>query len=324
VKAQEQAVMKTNKTAAFGLWAACLAAGLLTAAPAHADGFLVKPQQVAQPHRGVLAARIQSARQQHPDRFRALHAVTARAARLDAGKRGRLAPISPMLRALGPEALLPMLELIAFEAPARGTLRDTAWRALRAGLLEAVGALRDPSARPVLQAVLDSSETDEVVLRTTTSTLGRLGEDQDVSRLISLTRAPGSKRLAVLAGMGDCRRAAAVEFVSRQLAAERGEGAALAMVRSLGRMGSAWAWKTPELAAHSAEEASVRAAAARALVEAFAAWEGRVRAAASDSLMLVDDPATPSLISARRASAQGELAAEFDQLSERFARNPTR
>ena len=45
--------------------------------------------------------------------------------------------MGPKFKALGPKALLPMIELVAMDAPPRGAMSDSAWTALRAGLIEA-------------------------------------------------------------------------------------------------------------------------------------------------------------------------------------------
>ncbi|MBI5533297.1 MAG: hypothetical protein HY898_11310 [Deltaproteobacteria bacterium] len=316
--------MNSNRIAMRGLWASCLCSVLLVTTAAQADGVLVRTQQIPAASRTALAVRIQAAHKQHPEWFNGVRQVRARAAELDAHKRGRLAPLSPLFKALGRNALLPMVEMMAFEATPRGDLNDTAWRALQGGLLEAVGDLRDPSVRSVLVAVLDGPETDEVVVRAAASALGKLADTSDADKLIALARTPGAKHKAVLAGMGDCRRSAVATALGDMLAAHPDEPTARVIVRSLGSVGSAWAWKTPDVATHADEQAAVRATAARALVSAFSGYEGDVRTAASNALMMVDDPSTPSLIATARQGASAPLAAELDRLAERFARNPTR
>jgi hypothetical protein len=316
----EDGTMNVKALALHACW--ILAATLATASEARADGVLAGPGQVAAPHRAALSARIHTARQQHPDWFARVGALRDRAASLDAHKRGRLAPISPLLRAQGANALLPMLEMIAFDAKPRAGLNDTAWRALRAGLLEAVGELRDPDARPVLEAVLDGPEADPMVVRAAAEALAKLGGDQQAAKLTSLARIAGPRQPALIEGLGQCRRLACVTALSEVLAAHPSAPIALAAVRALGTAGAAWAWKTPSVAVHASDESAVRETAARALVDAFSIPE--LRAAASNALMMVDAPSTPTLIADKRQSAPASLAAELDRLAERFARNPTR
>ena len=59
------------------------------------------------------------------------------------------------------------------------------------------------------------------------------------------------------------------------------DATASSVVKSLGDVGNAWAWKTPGATAKD-EEAAVRETAARALVSAFVSYDGSVRQAASN------------------------------------------
>jgi hypothetical protein len=74
----------------------------------------------------------------------------------------------------------------------------------------------------------------------------------------------------------------------------------------------------------SGERKAVQAIAAKALVEAFVAYGGKVRKTASNALMVVDDPSTPALAQAAKQGASAEVRAALDELVQRFANNPTR
>ncbi len=304
------------------LAAAAFALAMLPAA-ARADGVVIGPADLPAAERARLTAEIARARAASPAAFDAVARTRAELADIDAQKRGRIAPIGAMLKAIGPEALYALLEQIAIDAAPRGGLPDSAWTAWRAGLIEAAGMLRDPAAEPVLVAVLDSRETEPLVVRAAAEALGRIGTDQGAAKLVAMAKTAGPKRGAVLAGMGGCRRAACAEALAAAIGAHPGDDVAKAIVRALGDAGSARAWKTP-IVAKSGEEAKTRAEAAEALVGAFVAYDGQVRRTASNALMVVDHPSTPALIQAKKKGASPEVAAALDELAKRFARNPTR
>lgn len=301
-----------------------LASALALAAPAAhaAEGVLVAPARIPTAARTALAADIAKARAKNPEPFQAFASLRASVAELDAKKRGRLAPLTPRLRAMGPDALLPMLEHVAFDAPSRGSLTPAAWLALRVSLLEAIGAIRDPRAVPVLIAVLDGDTDEEPVVRAAAAALGAMNTDAAAQKLVALATTPGAKQRGVVLGMGECRR----ESVAKALASivDKGDTALVhAAVKALGDVGNAWAWKTPAVAA-SGEEASTRAAAVRALVQAFVRTSGETRDAATTALLVVDSPETPALIAAAKSGASADLAAALDVLAERFAKSTAR
>lgn len=239
---------------------------------------------------------------------------------LDAKARGHRAPIALYLRGLGKQALDPMLEIVSGGPAAAGLPSDAVVRARR-DFVEAIGVLRDPKATPVIAALLDKDGDDELV-RTAAEALARIGTDDAVARLRgALARSSGSRANAILAGMGECRREVVAKLLAERLRAHPDEATARVLVRSLGSVGNAWAWKTM---ASRNDEAAVRSLAARALVDAFVAYDGDVRAAASNALMVVDDASTPALVAAASASASADTARALDALSARFATNPAR
>lgn len=304
-----------------------LASGLMSftaMGAARADGVVLSPARLPSQARTSLLGEIAKAKKESPAAFKALTQVHGRLPALDAQKRGRFPLVTPLLRSLGRESLMPMLEQIAVDAPARGELSDAAWSAWRAGLIEAVGELRDGRSAPVLTAILDGDESDAMVVRAASAALGQLGDDASAQKLVSLSKsATGARLSAIVAGMGECHRAAIADALGGKLGAHPDDALAKTTVKALGSVGSSWAWKTPQVAV-SGEEAPTRAAAAKALVAAFVAYEGEVRAAAATQILVVDDPSTPALISAAKQSASPTLAAQLDRLAERFAKNPAR
>ncbi|MCC6810839.1 MAG: hypothetical protein IT381_25645 [Deltaproteobacteria bacterium] len=284
------------------------------------QGLVLSPRALPPAVAQRLTLDIAAAKSAAPATFSGLQALIAQVPRLDAQKRGDLPTLTPRLSRLGPDALLPMLEAIAFQAPARAAWTESAERGLRLSLIEAAGMLRDARAEPVFLAILASDERDFATLQLTAEALGRLESDTAVNAL--LAAATTDKRDAVLAGMGQCRRARIADALAIALDGARSPAQAKSLVRSLAHAGNAAAWK---LGGPYADEArAVRATAAEALLRAFIAYDDEARDAASNGLMVVDDAETPILIARARVLADAATAAALDELAQRFARNPTR
>ncbi|MCC6749275.1 MAG: HEAT repeat domain-containing protein [Deltaproteobacteria bacterium] len=283
---------------------------------------MIGPEDLGPRDWAALRAEIARARRTQPEAFAQVAAVRKNVARLDQRKRGAVAPISPLLKAIGPTALWPMLEMLAVQAAPRGELNASAWLALRLGLVEAVGTIRDARARPVLAALWLAPET--LLVRAVAEALGRLGDDASVALLLDRAgREQGARRMAVYSGMGSCRRLRSTQALAKVLAAEEDPERAKVLVKALAEAGNSGAWRTSGAWAKG-EEQAVRETSARALVAAFVKHGGDVRQAASNGLLVVDAPATPGLIAQARARASGLVVEALDALRDRFARNPVR
>ncbi|MBX3127973.1 MAG: hypothetical protein KF718_14720 [Polyangiaceae bacterium] len=304
-----------------------LAAGLTLAflvtlsSGAFAQGVVLAPAQLPAPARAALRAEITKARAAHPDAFAKVQQSRQLAIDLDRTRRGRAASITLPLRAIGKDALMPMLEMLALDGPKRGQMTDTAWLTLRVGLLEAVGETRDARARSVLVAVLER-ETQPEVVRAAAEALGRLLDDESAAQLVRLAKRGGPRLLPILAGMGECRRTVAVRELARH-STSRDPQVALIALQALGEAGNAWAWKTPAIAA-TGEEDAVRAIAATALLNAFVKNRGDVRERAALSLLLVDWSKTHQLITVAKRHAEPRTLSALGHLEQRLASNVTR
>jgi hypothetical protein len=228
-----------------------------------------------------------------------------------------------MFKRLGPDALFPMLERLALDQGATSGMNEDTLTGLRVGMLEAVGSLRDPRSKSVLLSVLKNNESNTLIVRAAVEALSKLSDDDTTSALVALASAAHPSHLAVISGMGDCRRIQAANAFSQMLQARPAHEEANTLIDALGRMGSAWAWKTPAVQTHAGEEAAVRNTIAAALVQSFVQYTDLIRSNASDSLMMVDAPNTPSLIAEAKAK-NPSLSAELDALQHRFEHNPTR
>jgi hypothetical protein len=287
------------------------------------SGVVLDKSQLPAAQRQSLEREIVKAKTKNPQIFQKLAQAPDWAREADAQRRGPYGTITFALEALGPEAVVPMLEMLAVDGPPRGKLSDTAWSTLRFGLVEAVGLLRDPRSRAVLRAILDKS-SDYLVVRAAAEALGRLGDDASAKHLARLAQRSGPKQLAVLNGIGECRRPFAADALA-SLAGKKpkDEAVARSMIRALGGVGNAWAWQTPALK-KTGEGAKVRSTAARALIGLFVHYDGDLRQRAESALLVVDDPSTPTLIANAKQGASPGLAAALDALAARFANNPIR
>lgn len=319
--------MKSIMKLTLGVCAA-LALTLSVAGDASAAGLAVDANDLATRARTTLKADIDRAHAETPDLFRQVYDVAKRAGELDAASRRPGTPLTMHFKVLGPRALMPMLELLAFDGHAPTGLSQTALAALRVGLVEAVGIIRDARAVPVLARIV-MKERDVDTTHASADALGRMGSDEAFSALVTALEAAergsgagGTDRVnAILAGVGSSRRLDGVKLLAKRLDARPDAVTARAIAKALGTAGNAWAWKT--LPNRDAESA-VREHAARSLVTAYVAYTSEARTAASTALLVVDAPQTPSLITEARRTASTDQRSALDDLSSRLSNNPTR
>lgn len=312
-----------RKTFSLLVAAPLLAASLFASTAARADGAVVR--RLPDADHASLAAQVAKARQAAPADFKAVDRIAGRLGELDASRRGRVIPVTPMLKSLGARAFLPMLERAALQSNPRGDLSDVAWRSWRIGLIESIGLLHDRRSLPLFTTVLAGSDTDHDLLKVTSESIGRVGDEAAISQLVALARQPGARQIPLLAGLGESHRTIAAQALSDAAHGQLGaldDAGARHVAKALGHVGSAWAWKLVDT--HRDEEAAVRALAARALVDLFVARSEEVRSPATAALLMVDDPSTPALIAQARQGASPELAAALDALAQRVAKNPLR
>jgi hypothetical protein len=313
---------RTNLVKTMATVISCLAlsavAGTASAAPGGSFDSTRLPAQT----RTELRTSIDKARATDPAAFHEVRDMFAKAHAADLHARGRKAPNSMRLAALGSKALLPMLELVAFDAPPLAKDEKPADRAsVNRDLIEAIGLLRDARAMPVLVAIL-ARESDAATTRTTAEAIARMDNDEAATTLVAaVSKASGERATAILAGMGACHRAVIARTLADRLAAHPDDAAARPIMKSLGHVGSAWAWKT---LADRSDEAASRETAARALVAAYVQYTGEARDGAAKALLVVDDSHTEALIEAARRGASPDVALALDDLARRFASNPTR
>jgi hypothetical protein len=313
--------MKMMKTMNVGLFVAGLFLSSMAIAAPLNQGAVITPDKLAVAERATLVQAIAAERVAKPAAFETLTRLRQDLPTLDANKRGRGVPVAAILKGMGGDALFPMLNELAFETRGRDGLSESAWRGWRVGLVEAVGFLRDGRSAPVLTAILDGSDTDFELIRSAAGALGKLGTDASAQKLITMARQKNDKQLAVLAGMGHCRRLAVANELAALLLAQPDAQTAATIAHSLGDVGSAWAWKTPIVSA-SGEEAVVRSAAAKALVASYLRYDGETRSTITKAVLMVDHADTLTLIEAQKKSVRPEQRTLLDDLAARFQKSP--
>ncbi len=297
---------------------------MFSAAQAWAGGLALNPEQLPAETAKSLREQIASARLKDAATFQTVAEIRLAANALDAKKRGgRLAPMGRGFKQLGPQALLPMLELLAFNKVSEAELTDGAKLSLEVGLLEAVGVLRDPRAEPVLKTLVALPGQDPLLTRAAAEAYGTFQTDEVAKNLVQLSRGDDVRAQAVRAGMGSCRRVTVAKELGAALKSASTDLEVVSLSRALSDVANAWAWKTPGVVVKG-EQAQVRAEAARALMASFVSRTGELRQAASNALMVVDAPETPALISAASRGASPELKAALVTLKDRFDHNPSR
>lgn len=306
---------------AFGLSALFLPAG-----DAQAAGLEMDSSALSAATRSGLEQQIEQARGEVPLLFKAVGDIVRDAAAIDARARARGIPFTAQLKALGPRALMPMLEVVAFEAKIAKDVPASARAALRVGLLEAIGSIRDDRAVPVLTHVMTQSR-DAKIAQASVTALSRIGTDAAMTSVshfattLHQAEPGGAREQAVLAGLHDCHREVAAHILVARYDAGADEATARIIVKSLGGVANAWAWRA---LGNGPEYAATRSTAAEALVRAFVERPGAVRDAAAKAILVVDDPQTPTLLKKAAAGAGEDTVRAIDELARRFAANPTR
>ena len=212
------------------------------------------------------------------------------------------------LRAMGPSALLPMLDALALSGYPRD-LSDDERAALRLGLLETVGNLGDPRALPVLRGVFGTT-AEPSELRAAARGLARVCQERDRRALTTAAAAP--QRAAAAAALGLCASPEAASWMVAQLETTSDPAHAAALAAGLAEGASSWA----RPGARSRIDAPLRARAARAIIRrwselpaqrpalgiaALSMGGAEVLAAARDALRVAPAEARPGLTAIERS-----------------------
>lgn len=306
--------MKLSFVALLGL------GSLAVAGTSRAQGAVLGPGSLDPAARSSLEAEIARARIRHPGRFKAARSVdTFRPKAVARSRSNRPSAARAFLR-LGPSALLPMLEMIAWKADLAG-LDDEQRLALGDGLLQAVAFARDPRAAPVLTAVFSKSQEPRFIASAAAG-LGMLCRLEDRSLLLSHASLAGPRRAAAIAGLGHCRSPETAEKLAAVMAEPLDDALARVTARALGYVGSSWALAAAKFDPKQAE--TIRSSAATALADAYPRHEGEVRQVIARALLMVEHPASlPALRELERTGSAGARK-EASRLRTRLEKNLAR
>lgn len=219
------------------------AAVLLTTTTALADGLVGSASDLDKKARIQLQGDIAGFRTVNPAAFEAVRNVEGYRPETYRKFRNPIPLVGRELRQLGPEALLPMLHALAFDAPARNQATDREWRALKVGMLEAVAYLHDSRSAAVVQAAFANAQHPQV-LRAAAEGLGALCDGSSVNQLRKSLASVGARRDAAIAGLGTCRSYEAAKVLSEELASTSNAVDASRISRAMGTLASSWAWKS--------------------------------------------------------------------------------
>lgn len=253
----------------------------------------------------------------HNDATVAVATLRARMPQLDKQRRGRIATVGTMLDDIGPEGLAPMLVELLEDRPFDG-MRDSVRRGWRIGLLFAVGRQRNPEARAVLEHVL-RTEPDVEILTSASEALGKLQDDAATAVLVAEAQGNSPRALAILRGMGQCRRVSMANHLSSRIVNATGEELD-ATIEALRDVGNSWAWRTDVVAA-SGESEAVRQTVTTALLSAWRVHPD-ARNAIRKAVLIVDAAQAPELVDQMAADLKDADQSDYAKLRRSVLKNP--
>lgn len=280
-------------------------------------GLAVSASQIPEQARRELARQIAEEQRLHPEAFEALRNVRGHKPEVYTRLRNPVPMVDRELRRLGAPILLPMLNALSFEAPVDGHRTEAETAALTLGMLEAVGELRDARSAPVLEAVFASSAKQPKIARAAAVGLGRLCSDGAAVLLEKHAAKAGALQIAAIAGLGQCRRLSSANQLAALLSASKDAAVLEETAKSLGSVGSSWAWKAAARAASPPPAGlgeQVRAVAAKALVDGFTRVSSEAREPFRNALLMVEHPQTPVWIENAKRSADANTVSELNKL----------
>jgi hypothetical protein len=249
--------------------------------------------------------------------YKSLAGLRNQMVELDSRKQGRIAVVGTTMETLGAAGLYPMLQDLIEDRPfekARPSVRQ-GWRI---GLLFAVGRQRNPAARAVLEHVV-RTEADVQILTSAAEALGKLQDAEAAKALIDASAGTTPRALAILSGMGQCRRLAMVDYLASRSRTATGVEAENTLA-ALRESGNSWAWTT-DVVSNSGEGDAVRSSAATALMGMWLT-QPELRKEARKALLVVDAPNTVALVAeTRKTVGENDLKA-FEKLAQSLATNP--
>jgi hypothetical protein len=262
-----------------------------------------------------LRQEIAQAQERSPELFAQLSSLRAQwiAAPPPYERRGQ---IGRALKALGPSALLPLLQLITDEHALAQAAPRTREMVL-VGAIEAVGVLKDARSSGVMKAILDGNESNAAIARAAAEALGRLESDDAVAFLAAHAVAGDRRERAAVAGLAFARTAPSVAALRALLVTRPDAETTEKLADAMGFNGSSWAWVA--LGPARAEEGlALRGELSNELTAAYPQYQGRAREAIGRALLTIDHPSAPNRLAALVSGADQALAADLQALQQRW------
>lgn len=289
----------------YSLVGGALVALLGIAGEARADGLATAPSRIAPANRSSLSQEIAAFKAAQPALRAKVRDVQNVKPEVYNKARNPKPEASRELRLLGKDALVPMLEALAFDASQPG-LAANEREALKLGMISAVGHLKDSRSVPVLAAILDDQTESSEAAYAAANALGMVC-DSAASKLLDEKAQAGSKvRMAALSGLGECRKLESAKTLTAALRGAKDDATRSLAVKSLGTIGSSWAWaalaKTDATAAQTGNK--VRIEASDALIETFVS-SPTVRAETKRAILKCE---APNALESVRAAKKGQNA----------------
>lgn len=285
-------------------------------------GLAVSPGELEPAASRNLGRQIELARAEHPEIFEAVAEIVAGyPVELGPPDRSGKVRIEPHLMALGPDALYPMLEVLAVREPPNVPKSESTLVDLQIGVLYAVGTLRDPRAEQVLRAVVLKPRLDQRVRDVAAVALSRLPTDVALGALSGILedRDDVGAARAAYKGLGRVRRLEAVETLARAGRTRLDNETAAVLARALGDAGSASVWEIVDDGVRESEEREAREIAVESVFYLFETYDDpEVRSAVERAVCIIDHESTLSRIAALREKASPDLQRNLDVLEDRY------
>ncbi|MBL8602035.1 MAG: hypothetical protein JNK72_08930 [Myxococcales bacterium] len=294
-----------HKAWVWGL-ALSLLAGAATADPLLGAGAMAPTLERA------LQSQMRADRRAHPQAWQAVSSLQGIRPGVYRATRLQRPSVSRELRALGPDALLPMLDALA-GAGFGGALSPAEREALTVGMLEAVGVLRDPRALPVLSAAYERA-SGPTMLRAAARGLAMSGDPAALARVQrGASEGELAQRATSLAALGVSPNPAVTPWLVARLAAPE-PALVEAAAAALGERHSAWA------ATARRQNDPDRALVARSLVASFLRADPAHERALQTAVLAVGGAETLAAIDALNTGAAPRDAARLATLRRLAAR----
>lgn len=264
-----------------------------------------------------LSKSIKEERQAHPVAFQMLERIRSKTANEAPTPHNRVGTANAII-GMGPDALLPILELLAFQNERVRAMNEGSRVAFTVGMLEALTRLKDARAGVVLVDLLNGNEQNAFVSDAAARALGALCRTEDIKYLEAASVSGHRRETSALKGLGYCRKQAAADVLVGRLESATDEATVNAAAIGLGWMGSSWGWRALGVERET-EGNAIRAFIADALMRAWLNRPGATRKELGDALMMTEHPGTEAQLEMLTADGVAITAAELEELRARWS-----